>query len=287
MTVLITLLSRLPLWLLYGLSKVLYFLMFYVIGYRKKVVLANMRNAFPEKSASEIRQTAQRFYARFADFMMETLKGITISEATLKKRVQFKNPEILEEYVAKQQSVIFLISHQFNWEWALLAATFNLPLPVDGIYKKLSNPKMNALILKARSRFGAYLIEKDQSQREIVKRRKIVKGIAIVADQLPVKYSPAEKYWTTFLHQDTAFFVGAERIAKLLKLPTLFMEIHCPKRGYYEVSFCPLTTPPYQKEGHEILENYVKATESLIITEPEAWLWSHKRWKYKHEEIEQ
>ena len=283
MTFIIKLLSRLPLWLLYILSYKLYVLMFYVIGYRKKVVLDNMRNSFPEKSEDEIKQIAKRFYARFADFMVETLKGITISEASLRKRVHFKNASMLNKYVEQQQSVVFLVSHQFNWEWALLAAAFNLPMPMDGIYKKLSNAKMNELILKARSRFGAHLIEKDSSQREIVKRRKVLKGIAIVADQLPVQSSPAEKYWGQFLNQETAFFVGAERIAKLLQLPTVFMDIHATKRGYYEVVFREVSSPPYEKEGHEILETYVKATESLIRSEPEGWLWSHKRWKYKKE----
>lgn len=255
--------------------------MYYIVGYRKKVILENLRNSFPNKSDQEINALRKKFYRRFADFIVETLKGLTMSEAEINKRIRIKNPEVLTPYVEQNKSILFLITHQFNWEWAMLACSLQLPIQIDGIYKRLTNDKMEALMLQARSRFGAHLIEKDNSLMEIMKRGKILKGTAINADQLPVQSSPAEKYWTTFLHQDTAFFLGGERIAKMLKLPVFFMGIRSPKRGYYEIEFTELAQPPHAKDSHEIMKNYVATTEKLINSEPEGWLWSHRRWKYK------
>ena len=278
---LLKLLSRLPLSLLYILSFKLYILMYYLIGYRKKVVLENLKNAFPEKSEKELLALAKKFYSRFADFIVETLKSLTISEEEMKKRVHFKNPELLTQYAENQQSALVLVSHQFNWEWALQYCSLVLPVQVDGLYKKLENEKMEVLLKDTRSRFGAHMIEKENSLIKIMKRRAIPKILAINADQLPVQSSPAEKYWDKFLNQDTAFFVGGDRIAKMLKVPVYFMNIKSPKRGYYEIELQELAQPPYQKEGFEIMEKYVKATEKLVIEEPEGWLWSHRRWKYK------
>jgi len=201
-------------------------------------------------------------------------------------RVRFLNLELLDPYMEKQQSIVVMISHQFNWEWGLLIGSLQFPMAFDGVYKKLSNPTFNKLILDARSRFGAHMIEKESFQRELVKRRKIQRTIGLVADQLPRKHTDSDKYWTTFLNQETAFFVGGERVAKLLKIPVVFAKVYSTKRGYYDIELVELAKPPYEKEGHEILESYAKATEALIREEPEGWLWSHKRWKYKREEVE-
>ncbi|MGB0524397.1 MAG: lysophospholipid acyltransferase family protein [Flammeovirgaceae bacterium] len=280
----IKLISRLPLPVLHLLSFKLYILMYYLIGYRKKVVLSNLRNSFPDKSEKEIQAIAKKFYFRFADYIVETLKGITISKQELTKRVKVKNFEVIEPYIADKQTIIFLVSHQFNWEWTLLFNSIIMPVQVDGLYKKLSHPAFEKLILEARGRFGAHMIEKDSSVREIVRRKSIQRVIAIVADQIPILHSPAEKYWTTFMKQDTAFYAGGERIAKMIKAPVFFLNITAPKRGYYDIEFVHLVDPPYDKKGHEILESYVKATEKLIHKEPEGWLWTHKRWKYSQEE---
>lgn len=286
MIVILKLISRLPLAVLYMISNFLFVLMYYLIGYRKKVILNNLRNSFPDKSEDEIQLIAKKFYGRFADYIVETLKAITITKEELTRRMKVLNPEVVDPYLNKGQSGVFMVSHQFNWEWVILTSSVVLPAQIDGIYKKLSHPKMDKLVLDSRSRFGAHLMEKDRSLRDIVKRKDILRLIGIVADQLPILHSKAEKYWTTFLNQETAFYAGGERISKMIKAPVFFIDVHRPRRGYYELEFKVIAEPPYDKSGHEILDSYVKATEKLIQREPEGWLWSHKRWKYTKQDDE-
>lgn len=271
------LLSRIPLGVLYLLSKLVYFITFHIVGYRKKVVYKNLKNAFPQKSDKEVKTIAREFYKRFSDFIVEALKGITISSAELNRRVKFINVEVLEPYRSRNQSVVVLASHQFNWEWGLLAGCLQLPFPIDVIYQKLSSQAFDKLMLSTRSRFGGNPIEKDSALLEIMRRKNRLKALGIVADQSPTPDAP--KHWTHFLNQETAFYLGAQQISRVTKYPAFFMKVKNIKRGKYEVELINIGLPPYEKNGFDIIENYARETEKAINEDPAGWLWSHRRWK--------
>ncbi|MBL6449746.1 lysophospholipid acyltransferase family protein [Fulvivirga sp. 29W222] len=279
--ILLKLFSRLPMWLLYTLSDLMFVTIYYLAGYRKRVVANNIRNSFPKMSEQEVKSAVKEFYRRFMDFVMETLKAFTITGEELTARVKFTNVQDVQSYADKQQSILVIASHQFNWEWALLTGCIVLPFPVDAVYQKLSNKGFNDLMLKTRSRFGGQPIEKSNILRAVLKNPDRLRALGIVADQSPRRKSP--KYWTNFLSQDTAFFLGPEQIAKLAKYPTFFFKVNRVKRGYYTVELVKLTEPPYEKDNHAILEAYAKATEELVKEDPAGYLWSHKRWKLKRE----
>ncbi|WP_040496649.1 lysophospholipid acyltransferase family protein [Fulvivirga imtechensis] len=276
------LLSRLPMNMLYIISDVMFFVIFYLAGYRKRVVVGNIGRSFPGKSNDEVRAIAKEFYKRFMDFTVETLKAITITREELTSRVKFLNVPDVQRYADARQSILVVASHQFNWEWALLTGCIVLPFPVDAVYQRLTNRSFNDLMVKTRGRFGGQPIEKSRILREIVKNPDRLKALGIVADQSPRSKSP--KYWTTFLHQDTAFYLGAEQIAKAAKYPVFFFKVKRVKRGSYTVELVKLADPPYNKNGHDILEAYARATEDAVQEDPAGYLWSHKRWKLKKEE---
>ncbi|MDN5217443.1 lysophospholipid acyltransferase family protein [Fulvivirgaceae bacterium BMA12] len=275
--VFLKLLSRIPLNILYVLSNLVYFITFYIAGYRKKTVYTNLRNAFPEKSDQEIRDIAKAFYKRFSDFAVEVLKGITISAEALNSRVKFTNVEILEPFRSKNQSVVVLASHQFNWEWGLLAGCLQLPFPIDAVYQRLSNKAFDQLMLDTRSRFGGNPIEKNSALLEIMRQKDRLKALGIVADQSPTQDAP--KHWTNFLNQPTAFYLGAQQISRLAGYPAFFMHIKYISRGKYEVKLINIGLPPYEKGSFNIIENYARETEKAIARDPAGWLWSHQRWK--------
>lgn len=282
--VIIKLLSRLPLGVLYAFADILFVLVYYVAGYRKTVVYNNLTNSFPEKSEAEIKAIAKAFYKRFTQYIVETLKSITISEKELLKRVKFTNVPDVQPYADAHQSIVVIASHQFNWEWALQVGCLVLPFPVDAVYQKLSNKSFDRLMVETRGRFNGKPIEKSRVLREIIKSKDRLRALGIVADQSPRPHSP--KYWTNFLNQETAFFLGPEQIAKAAKYPAFFFKVERPKKGHYTVELVKLAEPPYEKEGHSILENYARETEKLIQSDPAGYMWSHRRWKLKKEEKE-
>ncbi|UII34412.1 lysophospholipid acyltransferase family protein [Fulvivirga ulvae] len=280
--IILKLFSRLPMWLLYIFSDIMFVVVYYLTGYRKQVVITNIRNSFPDMPGDEVKVIAKEFYRRFMDFTMETLKAFTITEEELIKRVKFTNLPDVQPYADRHQSILVIASHQFNWEWALLTGCIVLPFPVDAVYQKLSSNSFNDLMLKTRSRFGGQPVEKSNILRVVLKSRERLRALGIVADQSPRRKS--QKYWTNFLNQETAFFLGPEQIAKVAKYPTFFFKVNRVKRGYYTVELVKLTEPPYEKADHSILEAYAKATEALVIEDPAGYLWSHKRWKLRKEE---
>ena len=273
------LISRLPLGILYVLADILFFLGYYVIPYRKKLVRKNLRKSFPEKTKEELRKIERLFYRNLCDYAIETLKLLTMSKNELTKRVVFTNSEIVNPYRDKNLPIIGLASHQFNWEWLLAAG--NLHFPTDFVYQPVTSDFTNKLLLACRTRFGGHPIKRNDLAREIVKRKNIWRMIAIVSDQYPGQKKD-KKYITRFLNQDTAFFQAPNQIAVLTQYPVLFSAIRKVKRGYYEATFVSLTEPPYAKDEEKVIDQYVQAAEEIMQENPAGWLWSHKRWKKRH-----
>lgn len=274
----LTWISRLPLSLLYYLSDFLFFVSYRLIKYRRAVVWRNLTRSFPEKTIDELRQIEKNFYRNLCDYAVETLKLLTISEEELRSRMVYKNLDLVKEYVQKDQSVIYLASHQFNWEWLLAAGPFYLHPAIDFVYQPQSSEFFNQFSLITRSRFGTYPIKRAQVARETIKRKRLVRGVAIVCDQFP-GLDHDKRFWTKFLNQDTAFFQGISQLGVLTEYPVMFGAVRKVKRGYYEAEMLLISTPPYSKEDTSIVEYYIKATEKIIREQPEGWLWSHDRWK--------
>lgn len=277
----VRLISRLPLSLLYLFSDFLFVVSFYVVRYRRKLVQKNLRNAFPEKNYSQLKTIEKEFYINLCDYAVETLKLLTISRTELSERMVFKNTEGVLKYFKKGQSVFHLTSHQFNWEWGLASACIALPFPMDFVYQPVHNKFFDSLSLKIRTRFGAHPIKRDEVARETVKRKSVLRGIAIMADQYP-GYGRDKKYKTKFMNQDTVFFYGANQLAVLTQYPVVFYELKKLRRGYYEATVVEVASPPYGKDSEVVIENYVKCVEKVIREDPAGWLWSHNRWKTRH-----
>lgn len=276
--ILLTLVSKLPLSLLYYLSDFLFFVGYRLIKYRRAVEWRNLVNSFPEKSTKELRQIEKDFYRNLCDYAVETLKLLTISEEELRSRMVYKNLDLVKEYVQKNQSVIYLASHQFNWEWLLAAGPFYLHPAIDFVYQPQSSEFFNQFSLITRTRFGTYPVKRAQVAREAIKRKELVRGVAIVCDQFP-GLDHDKRFWTKFLNQDTAFFQAINQLGILTQYPVMFGAVRKIKRGYYETEMILISTPPYSKEDTSIIENYIKTTEKIIREQPEGWLWSHDRWK--------
>jgi KDO2-lipid IV(A) lauroyltransferase len=282
------LLSRLPFWVLYRFADLLYLVIYRIVGYRKAVVLQNLRNSFPDKSESELQNIAKGFYRNFTDVLIETLKSITISKEEILKRVHLINPELVIELSEQGKSTLVLASHQCNWEWCLQASDAILPVQVDAVYQHIKNPKFDQLMKETRGKFGARMVHMNHTVRHVIKHRHETVLQAIVADQSPGWRE--RKAWVNFLNQDTAFFQGIEKIAEMRDMTVFYVQMKRIKRGHYQLTFHPLGKPPYTPEYlacNPIIKNYAEAVEKAIQEAPSDWLWSHKRWKEKREQTEE
>jgi KDO2-lipid IV(A) lauroyltransferase len=277
----VKLLSRLPFGVLYALSDFLFFVSFHVVKYRRKLVWKNLKTSFPAKSDDELKKIEREFYKNLSDYAVEMLKLLTISKEELKRRVIFKNPEVSTKYIHRGQSLLNLASHQFNWEWLLAAGSFVLPGQMDFVYQPVNNKFFDEFSLICRTRFGAYGIRRDSVAREVIKRKDIIRNLAIVGDQYP-GHDHDKRYAITFLNQPTVFFNGPNQLALLTQYPVLYYAMRKVKRGHYETTIVELASPPYEKESTDILKKYAQEIEKVIDRNPAGWLWSHNRWKTRH-----
>lgn len=273
------LLSRLPLRLLYALTDFLYLIIYHIWGFRRRLSLDNVRNSFPGRSPDEIEAITRQAYRNACNLIAEVLKGATMPDAEMRQRVRVSNLSLLQPWISAEQPVVLLASHHCNWEWLLQAACLELGISVDAVYKPLRVRAVDRFMLESRSRFGGNPIPVKNFLMEVLKRRKGARIIALVADQTPL--ASEEKHWTRFLNQDTAFFVGADKIARLIKAPVFFVGMHRSRRGYYEATLHMLSVPPYSRDGTDIIERYARVAEAHIEKHPADWLWMYRKWKYR------
>jgi len=274
----IKLLSRLPLSILYLLSDFLYLMTYYIVRYRRILVMKNLRNSFPEKSEKELRSVQKKFYHNLADVSIETLKGISISKKELEKRAIIRN-NLIEELMTVDKPIILMTSHLCNWEWELLAVCHFHAVEIHAVYQKLRNNFFDKLMLALRSRFGAFMHEKNSVVAEMSQIGSKPYVLAMISDQRP--FSGERKYWATFMNQDAAFYSGAEILARRMDIPVVYISMHRTRRGFYEM-FCELiTAEPRLMERNEITNSFIRLTERDISKDPSSYLWSHNRWKHK------
>jgi KDO2-lipid IV(A) lauroyltransferase len=272
------LLAFLPLPVLYILADFLYLVAFYVVGYRKDVVWQNLRNSFPQKTEQELRKIQKDFYKHLAEVFIETLKCLTISKRELQKRVSVENIEILTNHLQEGKTTLVLVGHLFNWEWLSHITAIEQNYPVYFVYQPLRNRFFDKLMLTIRTRFGEKAIKMHNVLKDILQNHQEARIVALLADQSPA--GNEKDHWTTFLHQDTAFFAGTEKIATKLQLPVVFGGVRRLKRGYYQLYFEEVYHPKNLSNSN-ITETYIAFLEKQIQETPANWLWSHKRWKKK------
>lgn len=278
-------LSLLPFPILYALSDFLAFQMYYVVGYRKKVVMQNLKNSFPEKSDAERIAIAKKFYSHFCDLTLESLKMFTISAKDAEQRVKYLGVDVMDRYFDAGKSVIVAMAHYNNWE--MVAVTVDQAIKQHGcaIYKPLTNRFFDKKMLESREKYGLKMIHYRTVKQDFEKMKNELTATHFLIDQAPSQNSTP--HWMTFLNQDTGVLVGTERFAKGYDYPVVFLDVQKPKRGYYTARFIDVTGSPRSLPENEITETVTKMLEGYIKEKPEFWLWSHRRWKRTRETAKQ
>lgn len=282
-------LARLPLWMLYRLSDVLYLIVAYVVRYRLNVVRLQLAECFPEKSKRELRSIERRFYHYFCDYILETIHFARMSEQEMRRRVEWVGLDKLQEEMKRQGKPFGLVylGHYGNWEW-MTSFSLWLQQGVGGsqIYHPLKNATIDQAFLDVRERFGGKCVPMKQTLRHIIMANREGRSevIGFIADQSP-KWE-AMHQWCRFLNHETSFFIGVEKIAKQVDAVVAYVDVSRPRRGYYHAELVPVSSNTKDLLDYTLTDRYAELLEATIRREPHLWLWTHKRWKRTKEEWE-
>ncbi|QCW99996.1 lipid A biosynthesis acyltransferase [Aggregatimonas sangjinii] len=277
---LLWMISVLPYRVFYWFSDGFFFLVYRVVGYRKKVVRHNLELVFPEKSFEERKRIEVDFFIHMCDMFMEMVKTMSLSKSEVKKRYNVLNIEIIKE-IEKERSILIVCSHYANWEWNV---SINNYINSKGyaVYQPISNTYFDRWIRRVRARWNTTLITTRETTKTIVrnKRNGITGVFGMVSDQSPQWHRA--KYWRDFMGITVPVINGAEMLARKLDLAVVFLKVSKVKRGYYQAEFIPITTSGKTTEKNEITDRFIELAEQQIHERPEHYLWTHKRWKHRN-----
>jgi KDO2-lipid IV(A) lauroyltransferase len=272
------LISLLPLRILYLFSDGVYGLVYYILAYRKKVVMSNLKIAFPDKTEKERKKIAKQFYHNLIDTFIETIKMISASEEFILKRFT-ANWEVINKYFSSGKSIQLHLGHNFNWEWGNAAGAKQLAYPFIAVYMPFANKIFDRLFYKLRTRHGTIMIRATNMKKDFLPYRNMQYVLGLAADQSPGH--PPNAWWLNFFGKPTAFVRGPAKGAMMNKAIVVFAFIHKPKRGYYEAVFSVGEENIAETTEAELTQKFVRYLEEVISKYPEMWLWSHRRWKWE------
>ena len=275
--ILLWIFSLLPIQILYLISKIIRFIVYDVLCYREKVVIDNIQNTFIEKSQTEVIKLKNNFYDYFFELIVEIIKLLSISNNELNKRFTFSNINVIKQALKKNKSVIVVVGHYGNWEWALRSASNLIDTKIIGVYKRINNTIFEWLLLKIRSNTNVLPVEIKSLPRELVNNNE-KKIYAMVADQSPTLEQSNVRI--NFLNRDTLVYTGVEKISKKYNMPVFYLNIKLTSKGYYESTFEEINSKNINGKKIEITKEFFSKLENQIKSEPRLWLWSHKRWKH-------
>ncbi|MGM0375908.1 MAG: lysophospholipid acyltransferase family protein [Bacteroidota bacterium] len=277
---LIHLISMLPFPVLYRISDLLYHPLSW-IGYRKQVIIENLKKAFPDKDDEWRKDVLKKFYRHFCDLVVETIKLQHISDHEIEKRISFSNTGFIDRATGEGKDVIAVLGHYGNWEWV---PAINLHIKAKGysVYRPLKNKWFDRYMLELRSRFGSGNVTMKNTMRMVARLRKANERfvLGLIADQSPSKKSM--HYWTTFLTQNTPVLMGPEKMARAVNGAVVYFKVTKPRRGHYHIEVVPWSKDIANAPEFEMTEWHIRQLEQSIYERPELWLWSHKRWKYQN-----
>lgn len=277
----VLLVSRLPLKFLYIFSDVIFFLIYHVAGYRKKVVLSNIENSFPEKSREETLLIRKKFYSNFSDYLVETIKSFTMSATELRVRVQHINQHVFHDANNEGRNVIMLSGHVFNWEWFNAFATVIPQENCFPVYRKVNNSFWEEQIKKIRSSYGNQAVEANEVIKHIFRNKNDGNSVYMfVADQTP--HVNLVDYGLVFLNQATPAFVGYDKLATRMPLDFIYCDMKKVKRGFYQVNYYKIEPDGEKFVEHEVVRKFHAMLEETICRRPDNYLWSHRKWKNSH-----
>jgi Kdo2-lipid IVA lauroyltransferase/acyltransferase len=278
----VALISILPFRVIYILSDVLFFILYHLIGYRKKVVYRNLTNSFPEKTHQEINAIARDFYHHLTDVTLESFKAFTMSEQGVIDRFHMKPSPFLDKIYQEGRSVIVVAGHYNNWEWPGIAAGRQMKHKPVGFYKPLTNPYVDAYVRKTRVQGRSALVSINDTAAVFNTDWGEPSGFYMIADQSPPNVRLA--YWVRFLNQETATLHGPEKYARVYNMPVVYTDVQKIGRGNYESEFILLCENPAETKTGEITAKFMKMLEERIREKPQYYLWSHRRWKHRRSE---
>jgi len=272
--------SKLPLKVLYIFSDVMFFLNYYLVGYRRKIITQNLRNSFPEKSEEEIRIIRKNFYLNFSDYLVETIKSFSISETESRVRMQHINQEVFHEAKAEGKNVIMLAGHVFNWEWMNAFARIIPQKHCHPVYRKVNSDFWENQMKKVRNKFGNEALEANEVIMNIFRSKNDGESAYMfVADQTP--HVAHVNYGLNFLNQRTPAFIGYDKLATRMDLAFIYCEMKKVKRGYYQVNYHRIYPDGEKFTEHEVVRKFHKLLENTLHKHPDNYLWSHRKWKYQ------
>ncbi len=275
------LVSNLPLKILYFFADTIFFINYYLIGYRKKVIKENLQKSFPEKSEDELKKIQKKFYQNFSEYIVETIKSFTISETELRVRVQHINQDVFHQAKSENKNVILLAGHVFNWEWFNALATIVPQKNCFPVYRKVQSNFWENQIKKIRNRFGNQAIEAKEVIKHIFRNTNDGDSVYMfVADQTP--HISEVSFGLEFLNQKTPVFIGYDKLATRKDFVFVYCDMKKVKRGFYQINYYRIYPENERFVEYEVVEKFHHLLQNTIHKRPDNYLWSHRKWKYQH-----
>jgi KDO2-lipid IV(A) lauroyltransferase len=266
-------LAHLPLAWVRALGWLLGWVLYLVVGSRRRVVQTNVRLCFPALDPAERRALSQRVFVRFAQAWLD--RGWLWYGSPECVRSRLKITGAVGELAGSDPVVIFA-PHFVGLDAGGTALTQQQPRRITSIYTNQSNKVMDAWIMQGRLRFGSLrLFGRADGVKTIIASLRQGEPLYLLPD---MNFGPHESLFVPFYGVSAATVPSLSRFARLGRAKVVPVITRMTPQGY-EVQVLPawVNYPTDDLQADTALMN--ARLQTYIDAMPDQYYWLHKRFK--------
>ena len=242
----------------------------------KKIIFSNLSKAFPDLDDVEKEKILKKMwfnYGRiFAEYMFIKEFRNNPKESC---NIINENPEILEKIKINSQPVIFISGHFNNFE--LMAMEIERSgIDLAAVYRPLNNKFINPIMENIRKK---YICKKQIKKgmtgtKELLLNFKKGTSIALMIDQRVSQGIECKSFGQKALTTT----IPAQFVKKFnAKIVPVYIERK--NNRIFKINFQNPIEFTKDSSIETITKKLNRLLESMIVKNPDQWIWSHNRWK--------
>lgn len=257
----------------------------WAIGIRRRVVLDNLRLAFPEKGEAERRDIARRTYRNLGQMIPDFLRVPFLAREEIERMFEYEGWDRFQAAIARGKGVIACTGHFGNFD--LLAAAHTLKgVPVTMITRQMGRSGVNDLWRAIRRRSGVedLVVTKGSTLAAAARAVKAGRFLGYVIDQnQPRRHA----VFPTFFGVPAAT-APTPAVLAMRSGATVVFVVSVPLGGgrhrvIFEGPLDPPDTGDRERDVLAFMQGLNDRLEHWIRVYPDRWYWLHRRWKTRPE----
>ncbi|MCH6257421.1 lysophospholipid acyltransferase family protein [Puniceicoccaceae bacterium K14] len=253
----------------------------WLLGLRKTLVMANLKQAIPNSSDSKLRSIGSRAAGNFTRTVIEFLRCSSGDRGVIGSLVTIEGIEELRNCMSDTKGAVIITPHLGAWA-IYFGVLSDAGIPISLLVGKQHNEKVDKFIHKIPGE-SVEMISKGRSAiKPILAGMNNGRAIVLVADQ----HAGKRGIPSPFLGRKASTLALPSMLVSKFDCPMFFMSGHHIGGGRHSLNIKRIDLP--EKESVDdfkqvVTDRFNEHIGNAVLKHPDQYFWYHRRWRENYE----